>query len=275
MFGFKMFVGGLLLGGATSYVAMQYHVIRTAEGPVMVPRSHQVRLRSAYVDIREWTPATWKDFPEVTEAVVKSGRGELIVSQTLDTLIPGEVDQKSGKSTDSLARQALDTLVPIRFTNPAGAVEAEVLPSTTAAETATNQPFAPRVVTASSASGLPVLERPVPIPQDAVATPPPVASAQTNATTTVVATPKAAPVAATPTQEQKTKTPDSAGEQPKKSEWVQNLFKSMLTPAKTEAAPAAETQASVAPASPAKTPSIPVADDFWGRPNPGTAGTAQ
>jgi len=77
----KSLLVGLTIGGVSTLLAMQYHLIRTDERLVIVSRAHQPPLRSAYVDIRDWNPAMWEHFPELQEAVVKAGRQDLMVER--------------------------------------------------------------------------------------------------------------------------------------------------------------------------------------------------
>jgi hypothetical protein len=76
----KSFLSGLTIGGMGAIVAMQYHLVRTNERVLIVPRIHQPPLRSAYVDVRHWSTAMWEHYPELTEAVTKSGHMDLINS---------------------------------------------------------------------------------------------------------------------------------------------------------------------------------------------------
>ncbi len=79
----KSFAAGITVGAIATLVATQYHVIRTPERVLMISRVHQAPLRSAYVDVREWNPAMWEQFPELAEAVVKAGRRDLLVRDGL------------------------------------------------------------------------------------------------------------------------------------------------------------------------------------------------
>lgn len=78
---FRSFLAGITVGSVTALLALQYHLVRTDDGLVVIPRVHQPPVRSAYVDTRSWTLDMWKNYPEVTEAVILSGRSNLIVDR--------------------------------------------------------------------------------------------------------------------------------------------------------------------------------------------------
>ncbi len=131
MFGFKTFGAGLVLGGAMGLFATNYHVVQTNNGMVVLPRSSQPPLRSAYVDVRKWNLAMWEQYSEVASALVKSGRTDLMVDGTLSNLIPNQVQpstlEQFGQSVSEKTKEAYKSLVPIKFTNQAG--EEVVLPN--------------------------------------------------------------------------------------------------------------------------------------------------
>ena len=87
MFGIRPFLCGLLAGACGGLFATNFHVVNTAQGIVVVPRTQQPPLRSAYVDIRNWSEAMWTNHPEVTAALVKDGRSSLIGDNIKDNLL--------------------------------------------------------------------------------------------------------------------------------------------------------------------------------------------
>ena len=120
MFGFNTFTAGIILGGAASLFAMRYHVVQSNEGLIVLPRSNQPPVRSVYVDVRKWNVAMWKQYPEVAEAMVKSGRGDLMITGAVNTLFPGRVEETPlenlGTAVQDTSQQVLKSLVPIKFT---------------------------------------------------------------------------------------------------------------------------------------------------------------
>lgn len=79
MFGIRTFLMGAVIGGGAASFAHRCHVVQTADGLVVVSRTHPAQLRSTYVDIREWAPDDWSRFPELAEAVTAEGRTELMI----------------------------------------------------------------------------------------------------------------------------------------------------------------------------------------------------
>lgn len=70
-------VFGALLGAAAMFVAFKFHVIRTKEDWVFVPKPSAM-LVDAYVDVREWTTAEWTRHPQLVKALVLTGRADLM-----------------------------------------------------------------------------------------------------------------------------------------------------------------------------------------------------
>ncbi len=87
----KPFIFGLMLGAGLSFVALRYHVVRYSEGFMLVPRTDQPPVRSAYADVRDWGTAMWKQYPEVAAALVADGQGQLVADSLTDELL-GQFD---------------------------------------------------------------------------------------------------------------------------------------------------------------------------------------
>ena len=121
MFGLKTFCFGLMLGCIGCYLSMQFHVVNTNDGLIVLPRAHRPTLRSVYVDVRKWSLSMWKQHPEVAEAAVLSGRPDLLAEGALNSILP-EGTSAAGQATQPTsaenAKIAMDALVPIRFSNP-------------------------------------------------------------------------------------------------------------------------------------------------------------
>lgn len=126
----KPFIFGLILGAGLSFVALRYHVVRYSEGFMLVPRTDQPPVRSAYADVRDWGTAMWKQYPEVAAALVADGQGKLVAdSMTSDLLSQNEggdaepLDLLPEESTAPPTRPASSTRMnppsPIRL-SPAG-----------------------------------------------------------------------------------------------------------------------------------------------------------
>ena len=121
----KGFVCGLLAGTGLAAFATQYHLVRSNEGVLVVPRSEKAPLRSTYVDVREWSLAMWREYPEVSTALTRTGRADLITEGVASGMAE-EFGLPRG-TTDAPTAQRADSLVPIRFLDP----QAETLPRST------------------------------------------------------------------------------------------------------------------------------------------------
>ncbi|HWL10499.1 MAG TPA: hypothetical protein VNQ76_18990 [Planctomicrobium sp.] len=115
----KIFLFGLLAGAFGTVMAMQYHVVRTHERFMVVARIHQPPVRTAYVDVREWTPAMWEHYPDLSEAMVKAGRSDLLTRDgraTLPQAIPtghfGPAQMGQPVRQQGMPQQAIPTSNP-------------------------------------------------------------------------------------------------------------------------------------------------------------------
>ena len=115
----KSFLAGLTIGGVGMMLSMQYHLVRTTDGMVVIPRVHQPAVRSAYVDIRKWNPAMWKGFPDLSEAIVKAGREDLVnqskPSPQSSQTVPANQESYQ-EDVFEQTRKAMEALVPIHLT---------------------------------------------------------------------------------------------------------------------------------------------------------------
>ena len=100
----KPFIIGLMFGAGLSFVALRYHVVRYSEGFMLVPRTDQPPVRSAYADIREWGTAMWKQYPEVAAALVKDGQSKLVADSLAGDLI-GKIETDDNEPLDFLPEE--------------------------------------------------------------------------------------------------------------------------------------------------------------------------
>lgn len=124
MFGVRTFAIGLLLGLSGGIFVTHFHVIRTADGFDVVPRVNQPPLRSSYCDVRAWSSAMWTNYPEVTAALTKSGRSQVIGQNLKDNLLeeilPKAPNRKAAPvGESSVARR------PVPIHTESGDVDAE------------------------------------------------------------------------------------------------------------------------------------------------------
>lgn len=68
---------GMLLGAAAMFIAFKFHVIRTKDDWVFVPKP-SASLVDAYVDVREWDTAEWTKHTQLVKALVLTGRADLV-----------------------------------------------------------------------------------------------------------------------------------------------------------------------------------------------------
>ena len=68
---------GMILGGGLVYGAYQYHLVRTGEQFLLIPKG-RVSLVDPYVDVRDWGLSKWQEHPELLEAMRSQGHGDLV-----------------------------------------------------------------------------------------------------------------------------------------------------------------------------------------------------
>jgi hypothetical protein len=73
------------LGAAATYFAAGHHVVKTADGTLVVPRT-EIAFTDIYVDITAWTPEDFRKHPKLAEALMKDGRGDLVSDSVIDEL---------------------------------------------------------------------------------------------------------------------------------------------------------------------------------------------
>lgn len=140
MFGIRAFLFGLTAGTGLGYFAMNYHVVYGPDGPVVVSRIQQPPIRSAYVDVRNWSAAMWQRYPDVTAALVKAGKGDLIASGVARNANAPELpaaaswsDQAAGLRTQAEqgVNSLLESLPPIKFEDEPTPTPSSTIPSQT------------------------------------------------------------------------------------------------------------------------------------------------
>jgi hypothetical protein len=76
----------MMLGGGLVYVAFQYHLVRTSDELVFVPKT-SAGLSETYVDVRAWSALEWQRHPRLIRALWKHGRSDLIVAPGTNGLL--------------------------------------------------------------------------------------------------------------------------------------------------------------------------------------------
>jgi hypothetical protein len=82
------FVLGIVAGGVLIYAAMNYHLIRAKDGLHLVPKVN-AQLASTYVDIRNFKVADWANHAEITAALLKAERRDLLEGGFTDSINNG------------------------------------------------------------------------------------------------------------------------------------------------------------------------------------------
>lgn len=101
-----LLLSGALLGGAFVYAAFQYHVVRTADGVLLVPKT-QAAFELPYRDIRDWSAADWAGHPALARAMIAAGHGEFVQSSITSGLIRDVLGlrRSSAQETPELRRE--------------------------------------------------------------------------------------------------------------------------------------------------------------------------
>ncbi len=82
---------GIVIGAGLMYTSFNYHLVHAKEGYLFVPKS-SAELTDAYVDIREWNASEWQQHTQLSQAVVKHGRSDLVVQPAAKQLWDGVID---------------------------------------------------------------------------------------------------------------------------------------------------------------------------------------
>lgn len=123
----KAGVFGVVLGAGMTFFVTRVHVLNTEDGLIVVPRSHPADVKSTYVDVRKWNASMWQQYPDVTEAVVESGRSDLLVETGLNDLF-SSTDTATEVLPSNDASEIVKSLVPIRFEDSSKVKVEESLP---------------------------------------------------------------------------------------------------------------------------------------------------
>jgi hypothetical protein len=81
-------LAGAALGGAAVYGGLNYHVLHTDSGHVLIPK-RSATLAETYVDVRGFGLSDWYDHGELARAVVAADRGDLLGDSAADSVRDG------------------------------------------------------------------------------------------------------------------------------------------------------------------------------------------
>jgi hypothetical protein len=74
---------GAVLGATGMFIAFKFHVVRTKDDWVFVPKP-TASLVDAYVDVREWDSDEWTRHPQLVKSLVLTGRADLVRKAVTD-----------------------------------------------------------------------------------------------------------------------------------------------------------------------------------------------
>jgi hypothetical protein len=79
---------GGLVGGAGVFGALNYHVLRTADGYEFIPKA-SATFDDTYVDVRAFGVSDWVDHADLSKAVVKADKQHLIKDSSVNSVLNG------------------------------------------------------------------------------------------------------------------------------------------------------------------------------------------
>ncbi len=82
------FFFGFIAGGIFVLGALKYHVIHAEDGIHLVPKMG-VTFQETYVDIRNFKPRDWAEHPNVSAAMVRAGKANLMKETAIESLFDG------------------------------------------------------------------------------------------------------------------------------------------------------------------------------------------
>jgi hypothetical protein len=82
---FSVLLLGIMLGGGLVYTAFHYHVVRTADEWLLVPK-RQAAFSDAYADVRQWSLNEWRRHPDLVQALLAKGRQDVMFGSSRDFL---------------------------------------------------------------------------------------------------------------------------------------------------------------------------------------------
>lgn len=95
---FTSFLLGMVSGALLLAAAMNYHLVRSEEGILMVPKLSK-GLADPYVDIREFTLGDWQEHRPLAAALVQAQKSDLLADGSLNNFrrsIDGVVEEFLG-----------------------------------------------------------------------------------------------------------------------------------------------------------------------------------
>jgi hypothetical protein len=79
------FTLGLLIGGASVFTSLKYHIVRAEDGFHLIPKT-SADFAEIYADIREFKAEDWKQHQSLATAIAQTGKKHLLAEETLEQL---------------------------------------------------------------------------------------------------------------------------------------------------------------------------------------------
>lgn len=95
---------GFGLGLLAMYLAFNVHVVRTDSDWHFV-KKQKVQFTDCYADIRNWDAQEWTRHPDLTKALVDSGKGDLVPQIEAQDLLLEVLDRWQNARRDTETRQ--------------------------------------------------------------------------------------------------------------------------------------------------------------------------
>jgi len=86
MKGFGPFLFGAVVGGSAVFATLSYHFVQTKDGVQTIPKLSPT-FAEAYVDARQFTAADWQQRKNLTAAVLRAGKGNIIGTAAVDQAV--------------------------------------------------------------------------------------------------------------------------------------------------------------------------------------------
>lgn len=97
-------VFGFGLGLVAMFLAFNLHVVRT-ESDWHFVRKQKVQFTDWYADVRKWDAQEWTQHPDLTKALVDSGKGEIVPQIEAQDLLLEVLDRWQNARRDDETRQ--------------------------------------------------------------------------------------------------------------------------------------------------------------------------
>jgi hypothetical protein len=92
---FGNFLIGVVVGGLVTFMALKYHVVRTADGYELVPKL-SAGFSETYVDVRSFGVSDWSNHKSLVAAIVAADKQEILQNSSAESLTEGVQEMLKG-----------------------------------------------------------------------------------------------------------------------------------------------------------------------------------